>query len=354
MTDYGIDGHKLTYHPERVAAWARGEDVAPLYLEVGLVGRCMHRCVFCAFDYSNYSGPTLPPEVLMPALDQAAKLGLKSVMFAGEGEPLLYPSLGLLAANCHESMGLDISITTNGVLFDSRLAAACLPHLTWIRFSLDAASAATYNRVHRGGPDDFRKVVTNIQIAANMRNNHSWPCTIGVQAVMIPDNAAELVSVGALAKECGADYFSVKPFSKHPFSLCSFDMEYSRVNRLARRVGRLSGDGFKAVFRSHAMGKLDEPRPYTQCLALPFVTYIACTGEVYACSAFLGNPAFVYGNIHEQSFGNIWAGERRCQVLEHIAQMGVAPCREICRLDEMNRYLWGVRHPETVPHVNFP
>ena len=41
-----MDSHKLIYHPERVAAWKRGENIYPIELEIGLTNACNHRCIF--------------------------------------------------------------------------------------------------------------------------------------------------------------------------------------------------------------------------------------------------------------------------------------------------------------------
>ena len=49
-----LDSHKLHYHFERVAEYAKNGDCYPIYMEVSPVGLCNHRCVFCAYDYINY------------------------------------------------------------------------------------------------------------------------------------------------------------------------------------------------------------------------------------------------------------------------------------------------------------
>jgi len=92
MSDkYRIDSHKLIFHTKRVSDWLNGDDIYPIYLEVGVCGKCNHRCIFCAFDYLNYKGAIIEKDVLLGFLSEAAKLGVKSVMYAGEGEPLMHP-----------------------------------------------------------------------------------------------------------------------------------------------------------------------------------------------------------------------------------------------------------------------
>src|SRR3989339_1469543 len=101
MSDkFKIDSHKLIFHPERVAQWKNGyqdwetaKKIYPIYLEISPIGICNHRCCFCAKDYIGYQNRRIPPEILKARLTGMATLGVKSVMFAGEGESTLYKEL---------------------------------------------------------------------------------------------------------------------------------------------------------------------------------------------------------------------------------------------------------------------
>lgn len=345
-----IDSHKLIYHPRRVADWLEGKEIFPLYIEVGLIARCNHRCIFCAFDYLEYKGPFLSTDVLKSTLTDAALHGVKSVLFAGEGEPLLHHDISELITFT-KSSGLDIALSTNGVLFNSRLAWECLESLSWIRFSLDAGTRGTYAKVHRCPEKDFETVLENINNVVRLKRVHSYNCSIGVQALLLPENLEEMISLGIMLKDMGVDYFTVKPFSKHPSSICDINLDYTNLLPLEEELSELNNDNFKVIFRTHTIKKLKEERPYKQCLGLPFITVIDSHGDVYTCNTFLGNKDFCYGNIYQNSFSEIWEGERRKEVVKMVAEMGVEKCREVCRLDEINRYLWKLKNPPE--HVNF-
>ncbi|GAF67380.1 unnamed protein product, partial [marine sediment metagenome] len=60
---YKLDEHKLMYHPEIVSKWLRGEEVYPILVDICPIGRCNHRCIFCAYNYTNYKGPKLDYDV---------------------------------------------------------------------------------------------------------------------------------------------------------------------------------------------------------------------------------------------------------------------------------------------------
>jgi len=100
------------------------------------------------------------------------------------------------------------------------------------------------------------------------------------------------------------------------------------------------------------MQKLKENKPYKKCLGLPFWAYINSTGDIYACSSFLGNKKFCYGNIYKNSFKEIWKRKKRKQILGMFSrEFNISQCRQACRLDEINRYLWELKNPDS--HVNF-
>ena len=93
MDKFRIDSHKLLYHVERVSDWLKGKSTYPIYVEVSPAGSCNHRCVYCALDFMEYKPRFLDTAIFKKRLTEMGRLGVKSIMYAGEGEPLLHKGI---------------------------------------------------------------------------------------------------------------------------------------------------------------------------------------------------------------------------------------------------------------------
>jgi len=363
MDKYGIDSQKISYHPARLAQWLEAGDdwdkvkkVYPIYIELSPSGACNCRCVFCAVDYMGYKPIFLKTDKLMHALSQMGKKGVKGINMGGEGEPLLHPQIIELNNHAKKS-GLDVSYTTNGILMSDKFIQEALPNVTWLKVSLNAGSPENYNKIHRTKAEDFNKVIDNLRRAVKFKKENKLSCTLGAQMVLLPENAHEAVSLAKLLKEVGLDYFVVKPYSQHKLSLTKQyeGIKYDSYQKLGEELRAVSEGGFDVIFRSHTMKKWDEKeRPYHTCYATPnFWGHLASNGDLYSCSAFLGDDRFNCGNINEMTFVEIWEGEKRKKNWELMnSNFDISECRNNCRMDEVNRYL--CRLTDVPPeHVNF-
>lgn len=354
MDKYRIDSHKLIYHVSRVGDWLNGNNVYPIYIEISPSGACNHRCTYCALDFMEYQPRFLNKNLLMDRLSEMASLGLKSVMYAGEGEPLLHSEIGDII-NHTKMVGIDVAITTNGVLLKKDMIESSLGNITWIKVSINGATKDTYAQIHKTNPDNFNKVIKNMSYAASIKKERRYRCTLGMQLMLLPENWHEAVLLAQLAKDIGMDYLVIKPYSQHPLSMTDKykDIKYSDYLHLADKLSSFNDGIFNVIFRINMMKKWDEgKRNYQHCLALPFWSYIDAGGNVWGCSVYLTDERFRYGNIYENTFKEIWEGKKRGESVKWVEEeLDINQCRINCRMDEVNRYLWELKHlPE---HVNF-
>lgn len=351
---YGIDSHKLIYHVSRVAKWLETGDVYPIYMEISPSGACNHRCTFCGLDFMGYQKRFLDSGILKERLSEMGQLGVRSIMYGGEGEPLMHVDICDIIRHTADC-SIDVAVTSNGVLFKGAIAEAALPVLKWIKISLNAGTRQTYAKVHRTKPEDFDIVLKNIADAVVIKQRHGYTSTIGVQMLLLPENQEEAVEFARIVRDTGADYLVIKPYSQHPMSKTDkySDINYAGSMALAESLAEIATEDFSVIFRTNAMSRWDDKgRSYCQCLAHPFWSYIDTAGNCWGCSVYLGDERFLYGNIYDSSFKEIWTGGLRKKISTWIETgLDVSGCRVNCRMDAINRYLWALKHqPE---HVNF-
>lgn len=349
--DIKMDSHKLIYHPETVARWLSGENIYPVEIEISPSGACNHRCVFCAVDYIGYQPVFLDPKVILRDIRHMAKRGLKSVICSGEGEPLLNKNMPDLA-NGIKSCGVDVAMSTNGVLFTKEKIAECLSAFSWVRYSISSMKQNSYNKIQQGKDGDLDKVKENLSEAVEFKRDKKLTTTLGVQCLLLPDNVEQLPYMVKILQEIGVDYLTVKPYSQHLHSKNQFEIDYGEMFDLEKQLKEYNTDNFAVYFRASAMKKMHQEKCYKQCYGLPFMTHIDANGNIWPCVAHIGTEELCYGNIYEQTFEEIWEGARRQEINEQLNRMDINKvCREACRLDEINKYLDELKHPGY--HVNF-
>ncbi len=346
-----MDSHKLIYHPQTVADWLKGKNIYPIEIEISPSGACNHRCVFCALDYVGYKPTILDKNIIIRDIRHMSPHGLKSVICSGEGEPLLNKDMPDIA-NEIKACGVDVAMSSNGVLLTREKAKECLAAFTWIRFSVASMEESSYDTIQRGNKGDLDRVKTNLSDAVQLKKTRKLKTTLGVQCLLMPENAEQLPSMARQLREIGVDYLTVKPYSQHKHSENHQFIDYDSLVSLEQELQQYVTEDFAVYFRANAMRKMHHEKNYKVCHGLPFMTYIDSRGNVWPCCAHIGVPGFSYGNIYDQAFEEIWNGEKRQNVVEKMSTMDInVLCREACRLDEINRYLDELKHPGE--HVNF-
>lgn len=356
--NFAIDGHKLYWHLERVAEWQRDRLIAPIYVETSPVSYCNHQCLFCGLDFAHNERLALDADILMARIDEMASLGVKSIMFAGEGEPLLHPRMAEIAAFTKNS-GIDVSITTNGMAGNAGIWQELLPSLTWIRFSIDAATPDTYALVHGTSPASFERTITSLKEAVRIKRMQNLPVTIGVQFLMIQQNLDDIEEALRLYSEIGVDYLSFKPYSEHPQMLNKSGFTYSAamidsIEKTVQEYVLASTAKTAIIFRKAATEAYsDGVQRFTSCCALPFWGYLSSKGDFYTCSVYLNDDRFKVGTMYAETMESIFFGAKRKKSIafaEHELEIG-HECRVNCRMARINEFLDFLNcKPE---HVNF-
>lgn len=354
MDKYLLDGHKLYWHLDRVLEYQERGIISPIYMEISPVAYCDHKCIFCGIDFVRNMRTYLNTDILCKRLEEMGRLGVRSIMFAGEGEPLLHKDLSLFVKTACEN-GIDVSITTNGATGNYKKWLDILPYLVWIRFSVDAATPEVYSKVHNVYEKIFEKAIRSIEEAVKVKKELSLKTTIGVQFIVLEENIDDLEKALDLFSHIGVDYFSIKPYSLHPQMINKKDVVYDHriIDHICGVINRFDKNNMKVIFRKESTERyaLNE-RSFTRCHALPFWGYVSSTGDFYTCSVFINDKRFLAGNIYNENMEEIFFGyKRQASILFGKEKIDISECRLNCRMARINEFLEVlVKKPE---HVNF-
>ena len=339
-----IDTEKLSLHPKAVSRWFDGKQIYPIYVEMSPTSLCNYHCNFCALDFIN-RGPQLLIGDAKAAISEMSQLGVKSIMFAGEGEPLMYREFVSLAYHAKRN-NIDIALTTNGSLMEQKISYELLNIMSWIKVSLSSAVLSTFARMsgldRKSGAKTLGQTILNIYEAVEIRNSFKHECDIGIQMIMTEENEDDIEFTVKMAKELGVDYIVLKQYSKHPASLNEHKSPHISDSESVMLKHHMETDNFKVIVRRSVYG-----HGYDKCYALPFWSYIASNGDVWACSAHMPDQKFVMGNIYRNNLKDVWDKNNVRPLLDY----DVKKCRTNCRMDKCNEYLCELMNPNR--HVNF-
>lgn len=196
--------------------------------------------------------------------------------------------------------------------------------------------------------------VGNFTHNINKNLNKNFKTTLGVQCLLMPENIEQLPAMANELKNIGVDYLTIKPYSQHKHSKNKKIIDYELMLDLERELKNYETENFAVYFRANAMKKMRREKNYKICHGLLFMTHIDAAGNIWPCVAHIGATEFLYGNIYENTFEEIWNGKRRKEVIKKMNDMDINKlCRDACRLDEINQYLDKLKHPEKLANFIF-
>lgn len=346
-----LDSHKINYHPKEISDMFDGKLKSPIYVEISPTGICNHKCLFCHYNYLGHEGKFQKGKILELVVE-LAELGVKSLVFAGNGEPTLHVDT-IKAIKLAKSLGLDVAMSTNGALLKDEHFDILVQSLTWIRFSFNAGSKENYAYIHQTKSDDWDKVITNIQKLKEAKQRLKSDITIGTQFVLIPQNKDYALEHAKRLKELGVDYFSVKHFYNHSHN--EFEVKEiisdEFIHFLSNEAKKLTNENFNFLVRSTK--NLSTQRTYTKCFGLEFIVFIDENGDVYSCFSHQYDKKTIMGNIFDNSFKDIWQSAQKKDSIDYINScIDKNSCQPNCRHHQINSYLWELKNP-SIDHINF-
>jgi MoaA/NifB/PqqE/SkfB family radical SAM enzyme len=169
--------------------------------------KCNLACVMCPWG-------KLHSEAGLMAWDTFARIAAnfrlaQEVDLTGGGEPATHPRLADMVRVAKEA-GCEVGFSTNGTLLNSDLAETLVSlGQDWISFSIDAATAETYERIRQGA--QFEAVMRNVEALRDMKAaRRSQTPKMMLVFVMMHENFHEVPAYVDLAHELGVEQIIFK------------------------------------------------------------------------------------------------------------------------------------------------
>ena len=350
------DTTKALWHMGRIIQhFDRGERIAPVHIDMGLSKFCNVSCVFCYGMFQNPSKEMIKEDALLNLMKDAGEVGVKSIGYIGDGEPLCNPAVydGLVEG---KAAGVDMSISTNGVTLDADWKRdTVLDTCDWMRFCFSAGTREGYKTIHR--KDRFNRVVRNIENIVNRRDAQGSATDIGMQAVFVPTiMGREMVEEAKLAVKLGVDYMVVKqcslPEGSDKVGMMQFDLsDYDKpeVIDALKEAESLSTDKTQIIVK---WGLIEQKgrKPYEGCPAIPMLLQISGNGDVFPCGHMFGDKPeyaqYKMGNVHTERFRDMIHSDKYWKIVKSMREdFNVqTDCSGACRHDKLNEFLHNYTH----------
>jgi wyosine [tRNA(Phe)-imidazoG37] synthetase (radical SAM superfamily) len=167
----------------------------PMFLQVHPNQNCNYKCPHCLLGQSNvkkaYKEPSMKFDLFKKIVDEGNEFNCPSISIQGWNEPLSMKKIFEYIKYAKDKDFIDIMLNSNGSLLDENKIKKILDSgLTRIRFSMDAATAATYKKVRL--EDGFDKIKENITKLMELRDKGNYKLPIvGVSFCEIITNTHE-------------------------------------------------------------------------------------------------------------------------------------------------------------------
>jgi len=366
--DLILDGTKLAWHLDRVEKWQRGERIAPITIDMALTRACNYSCGFCYAMFQENDRKVINKKVIFDFLEDCAEIGVKGISFVSDGESTISPVFTDACKYGHE-LGLSMAVGTNAFVLTKNRLEDVMPYLTYLRVNFSAGERKRYAEIMGVKESSYDRVCQNIRDMVEIKKQNNLKVTIGMQMVLMPEDADQIIPLAKLGKELRPDYVIIKHCSDNEDGgLGILYDEYEKLYPLLKEAEGYSDETYKCVIKwSKIKDKGNNKRSYQRCYGAPFMIQLSGSGLVAPCGGLFNEKykKFHIGNICETRFKDIWKSDKYWEVMNYLSSPkfnAQKMCASLCLQHKVNEsldnYVKGkgdLNQPDTESpeHINF-
>lgn len=270
----------------------------PYMAHISPAGVCNLKCEICPVnDPDTETGDLLSFSTFRKFIDEAGDYLLYIILWSW-GEPFLNPEIYRMISYARERNILTVTSSNLNSLKEGKAEKVVESGLDALIIALDGASPETHQKYRRGG--DFHVVVENThRVVEARRKSGAKKPFLNLRMVVSRENEHEVEAFKRLATKLGVDMVSFKAFSTR-------QPGYSDP----RLDERYAPEMEKYRWYRYQRGFLVDRKPKKYWCRFPWTKpTLFPDGRILLCEFDLKNEAPL-GNINQQSFQEIWFGEK--------------------------------------------
>lgn len=279
----------------------------PYVVQVEVSSKCNLRCPSCSLTRETTPARNMKPDELRAILDKLP-FRPESISLNGIGEALVNPGIFEIMDILAER---DIQVTfyTNGTLLNERVRGEILrrKNVVFVGISCDGATKEVFEELRFGAK--FEVWQENVRAFAVAAQERTPPIQVALNSVVSRINQHQIREMIELAASLGFKNHQLTdlvPNDETSAAMALTEEEWTKIDRPAL-VAHGAGLGLTVAFTSLKK----KPRPYLNCLQPWEYVQISVEGDVLPCCAIMGSDkAQTMGNLHQESFGEVWNGAR--------------------------------------------
>lgn len=306
----------------------------PSWLNLTGTTVCNLRCTMCTHGIEPEKIPRwfMSDEIYGRVLDELYPF-VKTVQFSAYGEPLMTPKIESKLDDLDRTH-TKLDIVTNGTLMrGDKMRDRLLRTLAHVHFSIDGATAATYNKIRIGS--DFDRVMGNIRdfCEARMQMPEEQRPRLDFNYILMKSTLDEAPMFVEMVHALGAQQITFNHLVVFDESMKNesllFDQEHANdvMAEIRATADRLSVPiTMPPLFQAPPAEAAEAPTPAegadgapglppVKCMFLWQRAYISPHGDVIPC-CLAGVPSF--GNMMEAGFAAVWNSETYRTYREHV------------------------------------
>jgi MoaA/NifB/PqqE/SkfB family radical SAM enzyme len=343
-----LDGTKIHWHQDRLDSWKKGERIAPITIDMALTRACNFACGFCYAMLQENDRQRITVDVMRDLIDDCSEIGVKGISLVSDGESTLSPAFIPSIQYGHQK-GISMAVGTNAFVLDKNKLEQILPHLTYLRVNFSAGTRERYSEIMGVKPEWFDKVCSNIEEMVKIKKRDNLDVTIGMQMVLMPEDADQVVPLAKLGKKLRPDYLVIKHCSDDEDGSLgvNYDGYDNKVFDVLKEAETFSDEEYTVSVKWSKIGT-GSKRSYQRCYGAPFIIQFSGSGLVAPCGPLFNDKyaKFHLGNICEERFIDIWSSDNYWEVMNYLASSNFNAqemCGTLCLQHNVNEYLDGVK-----------